>query len=573
MRHLYALARQMLRHQRWAIARSAALAALVLISGTALLGLSGWFISAAAVAGLAGTGAVFDVFRPSAGVRFLALGRTISRYGERMLSHDATLRTLAALRVNVLTNLLQWPFSRTTRVRASTWLNRFTRDIDALDGLLLRLVMPAIAAIGAVTFAVALLSQLASAWFAWLILLGLVPGMIIALVQLARVTRRPARLAHQAESAFRMRVVDMLSAQTELVITGRLDKQRQATLDADRVARTHRRAIDRATRRSQLTGTIVETLVGAALLGAGLWLVASGALSAPMMALAFFMLLGLQEMFGPLQRGVAELPAVIDAARRINPLTGTGRAVSGAPGEEHAPASNSINRHVDGTRRGLTAYQVWHQYPGAGAPRVQPMSLTLRPAETVVLTGPSGSGKSTLLHMLAGVLPPSGGQVQLDGVNLAHLAQTQRTRAIALLTQRATLLSGSLRDALALGKPGLSDELAWQALRAVDLDGLARGRNGLDTPLGEAGSGLSGGEQRRLALARVLVRQPQFLLLDEPTEGLDEPTAALVRRGVRELLPQAGILVASHRRSDWQWGDRLIRITAHDATIDTSQAA
>lgn len=572
MKPLLRLAKQMLRDHRWSIGRSLLLAALVLLTGIALLGLSGWFITAAAAAGIAGSGALFDVFRPSAGVRFLALGRTISRYGERMFSHDTVLRSLASLRVAVLKSMVRWPYSAVTRTRASVWLNRLTRDIDALDGLVLRLIMPVIAAVSAIAVSVALLWWLTSAWIALCALAILIPGQVLTLIQLVRASRRPSRLAHQAESAFRVRLIDLFSAHTDLVITGRLDIQQQSAVKADHAARAHQRTLDRALRQGFFKGTIVETMAGAAVLGIGLWLVALDELSAPLMALAFFVMLGLQEVFAPLQRGFSELYRLVDAARRIDPLISPGVA---GPNPEPAPVGVAPARTFRCASRfsRISAEGVWFQYPGSASLALYPTSVSLQAGETVLLTGVSGAGKSTLLQMLAGVLTPGGGRVELDGFDLASASVAQRSGAIGLLSQRTALLSGTLREALSLGRPGLSDDQAWAALDAVDLGALAAARDGLDTCLGESGSGLSGGEQRRLALARLLVRRPRFLLLDEPTEGLDEHSAARVRLGVRGLLPDAGILVSSHRQSDQHWGDRVIRLDAMGGAIALDQAA
>jgi len=170
MTALWAIFRLILRDQRRAMLRGAALGLVVLVMGVALLGLSGWFITAAAAAGLAGAGAVFDVFRPSAMVRFLALGRAAARYGERMLTHDATLRALETLRWRVLASLLTAPYARMIRVRGAQALNRLTADIDALDGVPLRLVLPVMAGIAAQVLAlVALWGLVAPAVALWVV--------------------------------------------------------------------------------------------------------------------------------------------------------------------------------------------------------------------------------------------------------------------------------------------------------------------------------------------------------------------------------------------------------------------
>ena len=151
---------RLLTADRRAMARGALLSVLVLVMGAALLGLSGWFITATGVAGLAGIGIAFDVFRPSAGVRLLALGRTAARYGERVLTHDATLRALAVLRVDLLRRQAGQGARALMRLRGEAALTRIVADVDALDGLVLRLFLPALAALATHALAFAMLAWL-----------------------------------------------------------------------------------------------------------------------------------------------------------------------------------------------------------------------------------------------------------------------------------------------------------------------------------------------------------------------------------------------------------------------------
>jgi ATP-binding cassette subfamily C protein CydC len=145
MSPLWRIAVLIWREERAALSRGLLLSIIVLLAGAALLGLSGWFVTAAGAAGVAGIGIAFDVFRPSAGVRMLALGRTAARYGERILTHDATLRALARLRVKVLDGLAAQPAETLARLRSPAMLNRVTADVDALDGVAIRLVFPILA--------------------------------------------------------------------------------------------------------------------------------------------------------------------------------------------------------------------------------------------------------------------------------------------------------------------------------------------------------------------------------------------------------------------------------------------
>ncbi len=539
------------------LAQGAALQIGVLAAGVGLLGLSGWFIAAAGAAGMAGAGLAFNVFGPAAGVRGLALARTAGRYGERLLTHDATLRALAALRVDLLRRQAAAGLDQMLRLRGARALNRMTADVDALDGVALRLALPLAAA----------LAVLAAAWLAlWLGVGPEVAGWVVGCYALAggavlavtaRAGRGPSVAAERAGQALRRAAIDMVRARTELIVHGRMTDQRARVLAEDRAARDAALRLDRVDRGAGLALALVAAaaMAGAMALGGGL--VAAHRLSAPVAGLGFFVALALAELTPALRRGMAELGRMQDAAGRV--MAGRVMAdggVAGAVGAKH-PAAAESQATVAG---GLLAERLSYRRPGALRPVFAGLSLRVGPGETVALVGPSGSGKSTLLFVLAGLLAPEAGRVRLAGVALDGLSEAELRARLALLPQRSALVAGTVRENLALARDGLSEDEAWAVLEAAGLDTVIRAKGGLAAQLGEGGAGLSGGEARRLALARALLRRPQLLLLDEPTEGLDAATAARVLAGVRRFLPEAAILAASHRPAELDWADRLIRL-------------
>ncbi|MBV5262276.1 ATP-binding cassette domain-containing protein [Synechococcus moorigangaii CMS01] len=241
--------------------------------------------------------------------------------------------------------------------------------------------------------------------------------------------------------------------------------------------------------------------------------------------------------------------------------TGTGAPGGIGPGVRHgAPArrgltGSSVGGAASEDRDQSAERPVW---VGIGAPdtnlteapllRVDraELSLTVRAGEAVALTGPSGWGKSTLLLGIAALLPLEG--ILLKGRAPCDHDEADLRRTVAMLPQRSALMAGTLREALCLAAD-FDDEALWAVLRAVVLDEVIAARGGLEMRLGERGGGLSGGQARRLALARCLLQAPELLLLDEPTEGLDDATAARVLWGVRHHLPEAALLVVMHRGS------------------------
>ena len=312
------------------------LSVVTLAAGIALLGLSGWFITAAGMAGLAGAGFVFDVFRPSAGVRALAFGRAAARYGERLTTHDATLRGLAKLRVALLAAMLRRPVAELSRLRGSERLNHLTIDVDILDGLALRLVIPAVSALLIFVAAWLVLAWLTTPAIAAFEIASLIVGIALAMLLTLKRTRRSSRLGQRAMQALRMRFIDMMRGQSELVVSGRLEDWRQSVMDAHVRLQRAQNEIDRADHQSMFVIAAFTTLAagGALLLGAQTTL--GGRLDAAAAAIGFFTALALLEVAAPLARGIGELGRMVDAARRIDRQLETPPEPSAAPGA--APA-------------------------------------------------------------------------------------------------------------------------------------------------------------------------------------------------------------------------------------------
>lgn len=514
----------------------ALLAAFTVLSGMALLGLAGWFISATAIAGLSAAAFAFDVFMPSAGIRLLALGRTALRYAERVVTHDATLGVLAQLRERLFRGWAQPEAARRLLARPAQLLFRLTADIDALDSLYLRVLVPAGAA---------LLAALATGLALGLVHWGLGAAVALWLVgtglgvswRVAQRARRAARRRAYGMEALRARTVDLVAGQTDLVMAARLDAQQQALMQADRYLARADRALNRLETRAGLAYGVAGTVaLSATLLALGA-LTGAGIIATPVAALALLLVLTAAEPFAALGRGALELGRTLLAARRLLPrLRAPNRPAAAVV--PHAPAH--------GVALQLTAVTADPAGPHAcGAPLLHGLSLTLRAGERVALIGPSGAGKSTLLALVAGELAPHRGVVQ--------------TQPHSLLTQRTELFQDSLRGNLTLADPGADDARLWKVLEAAGLAHDVRALPALlDTRLGEGGLGLSGGQARRLALARLLLRQVPLWLLDEPTEGLDPATARDVLQRLRGQAGARAILLATHVRREAALADRLI---------------
>lgn len=542
MSALMTLLRLIWRDQRRALLRGALLAVLVLAMGAALLGLSGWFITAAAMAGLAGGGAVFDVFRPSAAVRFLALGRTAARYGERLATHDATLRALTGLRVRLLAARTRAPFAELARLRAAEVLNRLSADVDSLDSVTLRLALPVGAGLAALVLGAAGLAWLVDARTALAVTGTLGLGGAAVLWLGVRAARAPARLAEMHAQSLRRDVVDLVTARTDLAALGRLEAHLDQIATGEDRRRALARRLDRIERRAGLALSLTGGVALALALGLGGTRAGAGGLDPARVAIGLFVALALFEAIAPLRRTVGSYGRMEAAARRVV------AQLTPAPRPD-TPLPPDRTLRMQGVR--------FRHHPDS-APVLDGFDLTVPPGTRLGLKGTSGRGKSTVLALLAGQIRPEAGQVTLGGNAVAELDEAPLRRTLTLVPQRSALIQGSVADNLRLGADRCDDDTLRQVLDAVRLTDALATRGGLGTPLGARGAGLSGGESRRLVVARALLRQPDILLLDEPTEGLDPATAAAVLNAVLDRLPGATVIVASHRAQDLARMDRVI---------------
>lgn len=531
MKPVLSILRFLISASPWAMARGAALSVVVLLMGAALLGLSGWFITASGLAGIAGIGIAFDFFRPSAGVRFLALGRAAARYGERLLTHDATLRALAKLRVRLLEQEATRDAWGLMRLRSEAVLTRIVADVDALDGIVLRLLLPGLAAVVTHLVVFWALGWLVGWPMAWTILAGYVPLAALILWTLGRRGLAPSETGEMEAQRLRRGLIDMIRDRESLILRGRIGAREEALLDIDRGAREAAKALDRAERDAGFQLTLLVTVVAGAALLIGGWLVTETGTGAAVAAIGVFVALALAETFQPLRRGFAELGRMAGAARRV----GTDMKPHGLRHTADKPCATEPSGTGDDPVLVL---------------RSPAIALDLKAGEAAAITGPSGAGKTTLLLRIARLLEAGG---HGDAPAIAVLGrppldwdETHFRDIVTMVPQRSALLRGSIRDNLTLAADATDGDL-WTALGAVDLDEMIRERGGLDARLGEGGAGLSGGQARRLTLARALLKRPRLLLLDEPTEGLDEQTATRVLQGIRHALPNSAIVAALHR--------------------------
>jgi ATP-binding cassette subfamily C protein CydC len=524
---------------------------LTVLAATGLLALSGWFISAAAVTGLllaAGVDARLGVFIPGAGIRALAVTRTLARYGERLVNHDAVLRILSGIRVRVFDALARLDPATLARFRYGETLNRLTADVDALDNLYLRaLVPPAVAALALAAVVAGL------AWFAPAAAAGaalvLMATLVLTVGMALHAGARPGEALARAQEGLRRQVLDLAAGLAELRCFGALERTREE------IGRQDAALVDagaRLARRSAAAETAMQLgvqLAAVAALAVGVALHASGTLAGPLVALLPLAVLGLGEILPAVPAALVELGRTRAAARRLNEQVDRRPAVV----EPEAPAARPETGEIT-----LEEVSIAH---GAGSERVlDAVSLAIGAGEVVAVCGPSGAGKSTLGDLVGRVLDPDAGRVCLGGVPLDRLRREDIAAKVGYLTQRAELFADTLAANLRVARPDASEEALWAALEVAALDDFVRRRpDGLAAWLGESGVRLSGGQARRLALARVVLADCPVVVIDEPFEGLDRATATrLATRLERWLAAGRTALLLAHDPAGLPRADRVL---------------
>lgn len=515
-------------HWRWWLL-SLALGTLTLSSIMGLLTVSGWFITACALAGLQlATAASFNYFGPAALIRFFAISRTASRYFERLSSHNAILLLLQQLRLWFMRRFLA--SSLTPDAKSADLLQRLITDIDRLDQWPLRVVAPVFwACLISAGWLVALWlwqQDLAQIALVYLLVLLLVPVLGVALGY-----RRASQLVTLA-SQRRQELLEPLSVLTMLQLHqgwAAAEQQWQQTEQQYQRLLWRQQILDLCCQFLLLSGL---ALMSFHLLIMALPLAAEQQISIAALVAMLLSTLALTELWLPLATLYRHLADSAMAKQRLNQIqpeasTGTCASLTG-------PIT-------------LELQQLSVAYPGALQQTI-PVSYSLKAGDMLLLQGPSGVGKSTLLSTLAGWLQPVSGRVLINGTDLQlYTASTQREH-ISLLSQHVSLFNMTLAANLRLAKPKASDDELLHVLADAQLEQwLATLPLGLETELGEYGVAVSGGQARRIALARLLLQNSSVLLLDEPLVGLDQDTAQQLIQTLRRRCQQQILIIASHQ--------------------------
>ncbi len=496
-------------------------------------------------------------------VRAFAISRALLRYSERLASHDAALRLLGRVRANFYRRLAPLvPGDLGGGASGGDLLSRFVGDVDALQDLYLRALAPPV---------VAALTICAASLVAWAILPAAGPVVFVCLLLAATVVPALAALLASAagrrqapaRAALTAELVETIEGAAELAVAGRAQERIARLRAADgRLAALARRDGMAAGAATALGSAAAGGSVVAVLLVA-IPAVHGGALAGVLLAAIALLVLAAFEGLAPLPLAARRLRACAEAAGRLEDLCARQPSVRDPAHPQALPAEGELA--VEDLSARYSPTEPWV---------LEHVSLHLAPGRRVALMGPSGAGKSTLAQLLVRFRDPDAGGVRIGGVDLRELSQEDVRRTVTYAAQDAHLFNTTLRENVLLARRAASEEELWEAFEAAGAaDWVRTLPDGLDTLVGEDGGALSGGQRQRIALARALLSDARFLVLDEPTAHLDAATAESVMRAILTGAGERGVLVITHSALGVELFDEALELRGGELRVVVGQEA
>jgi ATP-binding cassette subfamily C protein CydC len=523
-----------LRHPGW-LAAATLLSLAALAAGVVLMGGSGQALALALGGGALATSLL---------LQWTGAARVVLRYAERVVGHEAIFRALADVRVWLFRGLARSAAGGLGLRRAGDALARLVNDVDMLDGLFLRVYLPLL---GAVLLVPMLAWALSRAYGP--ALLALLPFAYVAFWlprRAARAAVANAPRAGLAMAGLRVAALDALHGLREVKIfaaEGRMLAMVQAR-EAQLLAAQREQARQGA-RLAAIAFIVAQATI--------LFVIVLGffGLPAPAVAAVLVLIAAFEAVLGLPRGGMLYGQAKAAAARVVQ------AAEAGPPVPDPASPAPMPSRNA------IAFEHVSFRYAPDRPWVFQNLSLQLPEGSRTAILGPSGAGKSTIAALILKLVQPVSGQIRFGGVDILQLPAEALRRRIAYLGQTTHLFADTIRNNLRLGDPAADESRLWAALEAAQIAEAVRALpEGLDSWLGEGGSTLSGGQGRRLALARTLLMDAPVIILDEPCAGLDAATEQEFFRVFNTATEGRTVLLILHRLTGVEHLERIWRFTS-----------
>lgn len=517
---------------------------MALFTGLALLGASAWLVASAAL-----MPPLYTLALGITTVRACGIGRAVFRYGERYLSHRMAFRILTEIRTSFYDRAAKVLPIRSGPARQGEFLHDLLTGADELRDFYVRALLP-IAAIGTITALTTwLLAGIIGLWALAL------PALYLARLVLSCASRQTGEERQRTrDAAYRSTLLDAAGGADELICAGRDPALKRLSAPAHDLLEGSLQ-LARTDARRDAAENLLDTTVLMALLVFLILRVTDGALSGIDLCVYFLVLQTLLVEFRTLPEAVRQGRRSLMAARFLPERQTSEAAETDEPAEqsEKIPApAQAASRDADAASQTLLEAKDLSFSYRQGQGVLQGLSFRIARGQHTAIIGASGAGKTTLAALLLGVWPPDSGMLRLCGTPYHELPQGAIQQAIAALPQGSVLFAGSIRENFARYRPACKEEDIRAALRDAQLsEVVAALPQGIDTPLGEDACFLSGGQRGRLLTAITIAGREPVILLDEPTCGLDQKTAAALMAALFAKVQETGqtLLTITHERT------------------------
>lgn len=522
-----------------------------------MLTLSGWFITASAIAGLSAPDSVaiaFNFMQPAAEIRALAMIRTVGRYAERVVTHEATFKVLAEIRCWFFAKLIPLAPGRLAMQRSADLLSGITQDIDALDALYLRLCSPLlIVMIGGgavVAFICSYSIQIGIFVFVMLLVTaGLIPWVF------SRLGRQGAKKIVEQTAKFKMDQIEILQGFADLSAFNTYTRYKNQLSTVSEQMMATQAENNRLSAFSSAMTVFLSHMTVLITLVVGSILFQQGDISGAVLAMLGFCVLAVFELVTPLASSMQLLAKTQTAANRIRHIVDLKPTIF-EPQQAYPVPDNGD----------LKINQLSFRYSKHTDWVLKQIDLNIPQGSKIAIVGNSGAGKTSLLQCLMRFFDPQQGSIEYAGINIKQFSSEQFSseqlmQQFSVLSQRSQLFSATVKENLLIAKPTASELEIKQAIKMAGLNKfISQLPEGINTWVGEDGAKVSGGEARRIALARVYLKNAPILLLDEPTEGLDRETENEVLNALDQIAKQKTLVMVTHRQTGLRLVDVVYRV-------------
>jgi ATP-binding cassette subfamily C protein CydC len=486
---------------------------------------------------------------PAGGIRSLAIVRTLGRYAERLFSHEATFRLLTTLRVWFFIRLEPLAPAGLKGMHSGDVFSRIKSDIDNLDEFYLRSILPMISVFFVLVGVFVFVFRYSPTIALYMTLLWAAAGMALPLVILR--SGVPWGIVQVTSFAgMRTIAVDLIRGMEELIVFGR---SKELLFAIERENKKQAVVNARLSRLDAFSEAGMVLCIGLSLWGVlmlAIPLVENGSLSGENLPMLTVLALLSFE-------GVQPLPSAFKAWGRIRASAGRLFSII----DQHQAVCEPGQSFPDPGHWSIEFRHVHFTYPERERPVHVDLSVDVKSGEKLGLIGPTGSGKTSIIGLLMRFYECEAGDILLGGQNITGYASEKLRSWIGVIAQDTYLFNASIRDNLVIADPEAQDDALYEALKNARLDEFVRSLpQKLETQVGQAGMKLSGGQARRLAIARAILKKAPVLILDEPTEGLDQETEMALWKTLETVMAEKTVILITHREAGLSYMDRVVTI-------------